>query len=114
MSDLVEKNHFTHALRRRFAAALERLAFAFYQNRLRARLRATLPAVAAAPPEPPPPTCDELIAQVNRFMSERAAAHPVEALQLAAFISGIAFVIAPALAHLSAAATPPPEPGNVN
>lgn len=60
----------------------------------------------------PAPSADELIAKFNRFMLERAPTHPLEAVQVGAFISGLAEGLAPALAQLReavAAATPTPS-----
>ena len=58
----------------------------------------------------PPPTCDELIAQFNRFISERAPLFPEEAVLLVVFVTGFVKGIAPIFAQLGVpAAIPPPS-----
>lgn len=60
----------------------------------------------------PAPSADELVGKINRFMLERAPAHPLEAVQLAGFLVGLGEGLAPALAQLReavAAATPTPS-----
>jgi hypothetical protein len=70
--------------------------------------------VSAPPSTESAPTGEELLASLHRFFTERAPAHPLEAMTVAAFLAGVAKTLSPKLAELfvaiNAAPSTDPDP----
>lgn len=78
--------------------------------------------VSAPPSTDSAPTGEQLLASLHRFFAERAPAHPLEAMTVAAFLAGLAKTVAPQVAAMIALfpdsaptpSKPPSTDGEVN